>query len=190
MASLPATPDQRRRALIQLIRERCYEERDVVLSSGERSSYYIDGKQVTLAASGAALVGWCLLDLVADLQLAAIGGLTLGADPIAGAVAAVSVSAGHPVDGFIVRKEAKGHGTGRQIEGPSIAGKRVGVVDDTITKGGALLTAIAAVEAAGAEVAVVLALVDRNQGGSALLRDRGYLFRAVCTIDQVQAVPA
>ena len=152
---------------------------DFTLSSGRQSSYYFDGRLLSLDPEGAHLIGEMLLPLMAAAGVAAIGGPTLGADPIVAAVAAASWRLGTPLPGFIVRKEAKGHGMAQLIEGPLSAGARVAIVDDTCTTGGSLFHAIAAAEAAGCEVAVVMAILDRNEGGSQAIRERGYPFTAL-----------
>ena len=152
---------------------------DFTLSSGRKSGYYFDGRLLSLDPEGAHLLGEALLPMLWDAEVAAIGGPTLGADPIVAAVAAASWRRGSPIPGFIVRKEAKGHGTAQLIEGPLPAGARVAVVDDTCTTGGSLFHAIGAVEAAGGAVSLVAAVLDRNEGGSQALRERGYPFAAL-----------
>ena len=152
---------------------------DFTLSSGRQSAYYFDGRLLSLDPEGAHLLGEALLPMLWDAGVGAIGGPTLGADPIVAAVAAASWRRGSPIPGFIVRKEAKGHGTAQLIEGPLPAGARVAVVDDTCTTGGSLFHAIGAVEAAGGAVSLVIAVLDRNEGGSQALRERGYPFAAL-----------
>jgi orotate phosphoribosyltransferase len=153
--------------LIQLLLARSVRHGDFVLASGRRSPYYIDARLTTMSAQGLALIGLCG---VAALRAAnwtpeAIGGLTMGADPVAYAIAAATVT--HPpiIDAFSVRKEAKGHGTKRRIEGNFVAGSTVVVVEDVITSGGSALQAIRAVEDEGGVVLGVLAVVDREEGG-------------------------
>lgn len=158
------------------------------LSAGGTSNYYFDGRLLTLDPEGAYLVAKALLPLLKACHAEAIAGPTLGADPIVAAVAAVSHLEGHPIPGLIVRKEAKGHGTGRIIEGPLKPGARVAVVDDTCTSGASLFHAIAAVEDAGCKVVKVLCILDRNQGGSAELRRRGYDFAAILAADSSGAI--
>ncbi len=170
-------------ALKRLLEERAILHGDFTLSSGQKSSYYFDGRRVTLWPEGAYLVGKALFELLRQTDVVAVGGPTLGADPIATAVAVVSFQEGHPLPAFIVRRETKGHGTQQPIEGclPP-AGSAVALVDDVITTGGNLFKAIEAVEAAGCRVARIAVLVDRQQGGADELRRRGYavtaLFRA------------
>ncbi|HEX5726913.1 MAG TPA: orotate phosphoribosyltransferase [Longimicrobiaceae bacterium] len=153
--------------LLQLLLERSFRLGDFVLSSGARSSFYIDCRTTTTHAEGQALVGRLGLEALrsAGLRPDAVGGLTLGADPVAYAIAHASWLAGDPVNAFTVRKEPKAHGTGKRVEGCFAAGDRVVVVEDVITTGGSALKAIEAVKAEGGEVLAVLALVDREEGG-------------------------
>jgi orotate phosphoribosyltransferase len=152
---------------------------EFVLTSGKKSNYYFDGRLLTLDAEGAYLVGRVLLPIALEAGAQAIGGPTLGGDPIVAAVALTSHLEGTPVSAFIVRKEAKGHGTGQMIEGPLEKGTKVAIVDDVCTTAGSLFHAIEAAEAFGCEVVKVVALLDRHQGGSDELRRRGYDFAAV-----------
>ena len=152
---------------------------DFTLASGRRSSYYFDGRLLSLDPEGAYLLGRAFLPLLADAGVSAIGGPTLGADPIVAAVAMASWQQGAPLPAFIVRKEAKGHGTAQLIEGPLPPGARVAIVDDTCTTGGSLFHAIAAAEAAGCSVGLALAVLDRSEGGSDAIRQRGYPFAAL-----------
>lgn len=154
---------------------------DFTLSSGRQSSYYFDGRLLSLDPEGAHLLGEALLPLLLDAGVAAIGGPTLGADPIVAAVASASWRHNAPIPGFIVRKEAKGHGMAQLIEGPLPASASVAIVDDTCTTGGSLFHAIAAAEAAGCKVALVAAVLDRNEGGSQAIQERGYPFAALLT---------
>lgn len=152
---------------------------DFTLSSGKKSRYYFDGRLLSLDPEGACLIAQALLPLLHQAGVQAVGGLTLGADPIVAAVAMASHQCGGPIPGFIVRKEAKGHGTRQGIEGPLPPQSRVAIVDDVCTTGGSLFQAIAAAEAAGCTVVKVLALLDRMEGGSQELRRRGYDFAAL-----------
>ncbi len=154
---------------------------EFTLSSGRKSSYYFDGRRLSLDPEGAHLLGEALLPLLASAGVDAVGGPTLGADPIVAAVAATSWRRQSPIPGFIVRKEAKGHGMAQLIEGPLREGARVAIVDDTCTTGGSLFHAIAAAEAAGCRVVLTLAVLDRNEGGSRAIRERGYPFEALLT---------
>ena len=164
---------------------------DFTLSSGRKSSYYFDGRLLSLDPEGAHLLGEQLLPLLTEADVSAIGGPTLGADPIVAAVATVSWERGQPIPAFIVRKEAKEHGTSQLIEGSVTAGSTVAIVDDTCTTGGSLFHAIAAAEDAGCTVALVLAILDRNEGGSAAIRQRGYRFASLLAAgDDGQIRPA
>ncbi|MFC1944426.1 orotate phosphoribosyltransferase [Chloroflexota bacterium] len=153
-------------------------ESKVTLSSGARSGRYFDGKKVTLSPEGAYEVGKAVFEEIAPFAVDAVGGPTIGADPIAAAVSLVSHLEGSPLPAFIVREQAKEHGLQQQVYGHLPPGASVAIVDDVITSGGSILRAIDAVEALGCRVAVVVALVDRHEGGSDRLRRMGYQFRA------------
>ena len=152
---------------------------DFTLTSGKKSSYYFDGRLLSLDPEGAQLIAGALLPMLLDAKVDAVGGLTLGADPIVSAIALSSHLAGERIPGFIVRKEAKAHGTGQRIEGPLQPGSRVAIIDDVCTTGGSLFHAIEAAESAGCTVVKVAAVLDRNEGGSEELRRRGYDFVAL-----------
>ena len=146
-----------------------------MLASGARSSYYIDCRLTTMSGPGQLLIGRLGLAALDQAGLAPelVGGLTLGADPVAYALAHAAAAADRPLDAFTVRKEAKGHGTGRLIEGADVQGRAVVVVEDVITTGDSALRAVAAVTAAGASVLGVLAVVDREEGGRARIEGAG-----------------
>jgi orotate phosphoribosyltransferase len=167
--------DADRERLRRLLLERSVRLGDFTLASGQRSSYYIDCRLSTMSAEGMVLIGRLAWQAIRDRgwRPKAVGGLTMGADPVACAIAAASWGTDLVVDAFSVRKEAKGHGTGRVIEGNFSAGDRVVVVEDVITSGGSAQRAIAAVEDAGGVVLGVLALVDRGQGGRGVLEGQG-----------------
>jgi orotate phosphoribosyltransferase len=156
---------------------------DFTLSSGARSSYYFDGRLLSLDPDGVHLIAEALLPLVIGSGAKAIGGPTLGADPIVAAVTFLSYMSGVPIPGFIVRAAPKAHGTGKVIEGPLHNGTPVAIVDDVCTSAGALFRAVEAVEALECSVLVVLAVLDRKQGGSDELRRRGYKFKALLEAD-------
>jgi orotate phosphoribosyltransferase len=162
-------------ALRRLLLARSVRHGDFVLSSGKRSSYYIDCRLSTMSAEGMVLIGRMGLAAIRRAGWApqAVGGLTLGADPVAYAIAAASHGTELEIDAFSVRKEPKAHGTGQQIEGNFSAGDAVVVVEDVITSGGSAQRAIGAVEAAGGKVVGVLAVVDREEGGRGVLEATG-----------------
>ncbi|MER5493222.1 orotate phosphoribosyltransferase [Streptomyces sp. LE64] len=155
-----------RNALLTQIKDKAVVHGKVTLSSGIEADYYIDLRRVTLDGEAAPLVGQVMLDLTADLDYDAVGGLTMGADPVAGAMLHAAAARGRRLDAFVVRKAAKAHGMQRQVEGPDIRGRRVLVVEDTSTTGGSPLTAVAAVREAGAEVVAVATIVDRATGAA------------------------
>lgn len=152
---------------------------DFVLSSGARSSYYFDGRLLSLDPEGVHSIAQALFPLVRSSGAEAIGGPTLGADPIVAAVAMLSYQQGSPISAFIVREAQKAHGMARTVEGPLKPGTPVAIVDDVCTTGGSLFRAIQAAEEMGCPVVQVLAVLDRHQGGGDELRRRGYPFRAL-----------
>ncbi|MCF3122611.1 MULTISPECIES: orotate phosphoribosyltransferase [Streptomyces] len=165
--------------LLQQIKDKAVVHGKVTLSSGLEADYYIDLRRITLDGEAAPLVGQVLLDLTKDLDFDAVGGLTMGADPVAGAMLHASAARGKRLDAFVVRKAAKAHGMQRRVEGPDIKGRRVLVVEDTSTTGGSPLTAVEAVREAGAEVVGVATIVDRATGaGEKITEGAGvpYLF--------------
>ncbi len=165
-----------RERLIDLLAERSFRIGDFTLASGARSRYYVDARTTTLSAEGQALIGALGLNALdaAGFQPQAIGGLTMGADPIAYAIAHRSFLDGRPIEAFSVRKQPKGHGAGRQIEGCFQSGQDVVVVEDTITTGGSALKACQAVTEAGGRILAILALVDREEGGRQALEAQGF----------------
>ena len=165
-----------RATLCKLISERAVVHGRVVLSSGREADYYVDLRRVTLDGEAAPLVGRVMLQLTAGLDYDAVGGLTLGADPVAAAMLHAAAASGRRLDAFVVRKEGKAHGLQRQIEGPDVAGRRVLAVEDTSTTGGSVLTAVEALREAGAEVAGVAVIVER--GARAAIRDAGLPYLA------------
>lgn len=165
--------------LLALVRELAVVHGRVTLSSGREADYYVDLRRVTLAGRAAPLVGRVMLELVADLEVQAVGGLTMGADPVATAMLHAAAATGRSLDAFVVRKQAKAHGLQRQIEGPDIAGRRVLVLEDTSTTGGSPLTALAAVRAAGATAVAVAVLVDRATGAAEKIEAEGVPYRYV-----------
>lgn len=175
--------------LLALLLERSFRTGDFVLASGARSSYYIDCRTTTTHAEGQALVGRMGLALLrsAGLAPAAVGGLTMGADPVAYAIAHASWLAGDPVHAFSVRKEPKAHGTGKRVEGCFASGDRVVVVEDVVTSGKSALQACDAVEAEGGTVLGVIALVDREGGGREAIEARGYSVHTIFRVGELLA---
>jgi orotate phosphoribosyltransferase (EC 2.4.2.10) len=180
-----------RQALIGLIREEAVFHGDFTLSSGKKATYYVDMRKLTLDHRAAPAIGRLVLDIVRDLDVDAVGGLTLGADPIANAVMHASVVAegSQPVDAFVVRKEPKDHGRGRQIEGAEVAGKRVVIVEDTSTTGGSPLKAAQVARDAGADVVAVVTVVDRKTGAQAVVEAQGFTWRSVIDLDDLGLQP-
>jgi orotate phosphoribosyltransferase len=159
---------------------------DFTLTSGKKATYYVDLRKVSLDHRVAPLIGQVMLDLIADIpDVAAVGGLTMGADPIAAAILHQSAARGAGYDAFVVRKEPKDHGRGRQVEGPDVAGKRVVVVEDTSTTGGSPLKAIEALEKVGAEIAGVAVVVDRGTGAKERIEAAGYPYLAALGLDDL-----
>ncbi|SNC73310.1 orotate phosphoribosyltransferase [Kytococcus aerolatus] len=150
----------------------------VTLSSGAEADYYVDLRRVTLAAGTAPLVGEVMLDLTEDLEFDAVGGLTMGADPVATAMLHAAHARGRELDAFVVRKAGKAHGLQKRIEGPEVKGRRVLVVEDTSTTGGSPLTAVEALREEGAEVVAVAVIVDRSSGADRVIADAGLEYRA------------
>lgn len=178
-----------RESLAALLRERSVTHGNFVLSSGTRSTYYIDARKTTMSAEGQQLIG--PLALVAIRQAgwapAAVGGLTMGADPVAYAIARASADAPPLVQAFSVRKAAKEHGTRRRIEGNFTKGQPVVVIEDVITSGGSALQAIDAIRSEGGEILGVLAVVDREQGGLDAIESRGYKVVVLTTTNELLA---
>jgi orotate phosphoribosyltransferase len=165
-----------------------YQEGDFVLSSGQPSPYYINGKKVTLTAEGALAVGRLLLAELPPTAIA-VAGLTLGADPLVTAVSVVSAYENRPVAALIIRKEAKGHGTKAYIEGPNLpAGTHVVVLEDVVTTGKSAMLAVERLRDAGYQVNEVITLVDREQGGAEFYRSKDLTFRALFSITEIQAI--
>lgn len=174
-----------------LIATRAFRYGDFVLSSGRRSTYYVDGKQVTLDGRGLWIVSRLVLERCHELNVDAVGGLTLGADPIAAGAAALSGAEPPRIAAFIVRKQEKGHGTGRTIEGPPLGpGMRVVLVDDALTTGGSLLQARDPVTATGATIVEAIVLIDREEGGRENLTAAGVPVHALFTRSEFPAPDA
>ncbi|MEX1079957.1 MAG: orotate phosphoribosyltransferase [Homoserinimonas sp.] len=174
---------QPRQQLIEYIKSDAVFHGDFTLTSGKKASYYVDLRKVSLDHRVAPLIGQVMLDLIAEVpEVAAVGGMTMGADPIASAVLHQAAARGIAYDAFVVRKEPKDHGRGRQVEGPEVAGKRVIVLEDTSTTGGSPLSAIEALKRVGAEIAAVAVVVDRNTGAREVIEAAGYPYFAAITL--------
>lgn len=168
-----STADCKKR-LFELLKEQAFFKGDFTLSSGKKSSYYLDARLVTLSAEGAFLCGRLIHDLVQDASPTAIGGPTLGADPMVGAVGAVSFLEGRPVKTFIIRKEAKGHGKGRMVEGPELKDQdRIVVIDDVATTGKAFIHSIEALAQDGLKPVLCACIIDRQDSAKEALAARG-----------------
>ncbi len=172
-----------REALREQIRNKAIVHGKVILSSGREADYYVDLRRVTLDADAAPLVGQVMLDLTLDLDYDAVGGLTLGADPVATAMLHAAASRGSRLDAFVVRKQGKAHGLQRRIEGPDVAGRRVLAVEDTSTTGGSVLTAVEALREAGAEVVGVAVIVER--GAAPAIEAAGLPYRAAYSLAEL-----
>ena len=159
---------------------------DFTLTSGKKATYYVDLRKVSLDHRVAPLIGQVMLDLIADVHdVDAVGGMTMGADPIAAAILHQGAARGLAYDAFVVRKEPKDHGRGRQVEGPELEGKRVIVLEDTSTTGGSPLAAIEALKKVGAEIAAVAVVVDRNTGAREKIEAAGYPYLAAIGLDDL-----
>jgi orotate phosphoribosyltransferase len=168
--------------LVQLFHERALKFGDFTLASGRKSKYYLDGKQITLHSAGLRHVSEGLLDLLADVEYDAIGGMSIGADPIVGGVLTAAAERGQELLGFLVRKEAKGHGTNKYVEGPVQPGMKVVVIDDVVTTGGSALLAADRIVEFGCEVVQMVGIVDRMEGGAANFAERKLPFRSLLSI--------
>ncbi|MAT61315.1 MAG: orotate phosphoribosyltransferase [Micrococcales bacterium] len=172
-----------RDGLRQQILDKAVIHGEVTLSSGRQADYYVDLRRVTLDAQAAPLVGQVMLDLTEEWDFDAVGGLTLGADPIAAAMLHAAAGRGRHLDAFVVRKSEKTHGLQRRIEGPDVSGRRVLAVEDTSTTGGSVLTAVEALTEAGAEVVGVAVIVDR--GAAAKVEQAGLVYRTAYTLNDL-----
>ena len=177
-----------RQHLLTLLAERSARRGHFVLSSGRTSNLYVDARLTTMSPDGLALIGALGLSTIADVfgdTVDAVGGLTLGADPIAYAIAYASATTAHPIRAFTVRKEAKAHGTGRQVEGPYKRGDRIVIIEDVITTGGSALRAIDVLRNHDATILGVLALVDREEGGREALEGAGLKVYALARASEI-----
>ena len=193
MTSLPSRDSsstvsdvEARATLIEYIVSEAVFHGDFTLTSGTKASYYVDLRRLSLDHRVAPLVGQVMLDLIAPVpDVSAVGGMTMGADPIAAAILHQGVGRGLEYDAFVVRKEPKDHGRGRQVEGPDLAGKRVIVLEDTSTTGASPLAAIAALEKVGATVAAVAVVVDRDTGAAEAIERAGYTYLSAIRLDDL-----
>lgn len=179
-------PDKPR--LVELIKELAVVHGKVTLSSGLEADYYVDLRRATLHHEAAPLIGKVMLKLLDDNgfgDVASVGGLTMGADPVGAAILHQSAAQGRSIDAFVVRKQAKAHGMGRQVEGPSVQGKKVVVLEDTSTTGGSPLAAAEALVAAGAEVVAVATVVDRDTGARQAIEAAGYSYLTAVTLEDL-----
>ncbi len=179
-----------RQALIALVRDRALRFGDFTLASGKKASYYMDGKQITLDATGAKLIAEGILDTLGSPLPKAVGGMAIGADPITAAVITMAGVRGLTLKGVLVRKEAKGHGTQQFVEGPVAPGDDIAIVEDVVTTGGSSLQAIERVEAFGLKVREVVAIIDRMEGGAQAFANRGYKFSSLLTIVDLGIEPS
>ncbi|HSF26214.1 MAG TPA: orotate phosphoribosyltransferase [Actinomycetes bacterium] len=178
----PSQAQVDRAALLALVRDQAIVHGRVTLASGKEADYYVDLRRVTLDGVAAPLVGRVMLDLVADLDFDAVGGLTMGADPVAAAMLHAAAARGRRLDAFVVRKSEKSHGLQRRIEGPDVAGRRVLAVEDTSTTGGSVLTAVEALREAGAHVVAVAVIADRDTGARERVAAAGLDYRAAYSL--------
>ena len=174
--------------LVELIKDLAVVHGKVTLSSGIEADYYVDLRRATLHHEAAPLIGQVMLDMldaagITDFE--AVGGLTMGADPVGTAIMHQAAARGRQIDAFVVRKQAKEHGMGRQVEGPDVKGRKVVVVEDTSTTGGSPLTAAKALEAAGAIIVAVATVVDRDTGAQKIIEDAGYRYLSAVSLDDL-----
>ncbi|MEP6854812.1 MAG: orotate phosphoribosyltransferase [Pedococcus sp.] len=174
-----------RARLLEIVKDKAVVHGRVTLSSGKEADYYVDLRRITLHGEGAPLVGIVMRDLISDLDYDAVGGLTLGADPVAAAILHACSAAGDRKDAFVVRKAGKAHGLQQRIEGPSVKGRRVVIVEDTSTTGASPLDAANAAREAGAEVVAVATIADRATGAAEKFADAGLEYRFVYGLQEL-----
>jgi orotate phosphoribosyltransferase len=170
--------------LQSMIMEKALKFGDFTLASGKRAKYYLDCRQITLDSVGAKLIGEGFLELLQTDKVLpqAVGGMVIGADPITAAIITVAAFHNIPLKGFMVRKQSKGHGTDKFVEGPIVAGDHVVIVEDVVTTGGSSLEAVERVEAVGGIVDGVIAIIDRLEGGAEAFAEKGYILRSLFTV--------
>jgi orotate phosphoribosyltransferase len=173
-----------KQSLVDLLEQEALQRGDFTLASGKKASYYLDCRRITLHPRGANLVAEGMLSVIeaAGPLPDAVGGMAIGADPITASIVTVAGQRNLPLKGFMVRKEAKGHGTGKQVEGPVEPGQEVVIVEDVITSGGSALKAVDAAEAFGLKVREVIGIIDRLAGGQAAFAERGLTLKTLTTI--------
>lgn len=175
----------KRERLKNLILEKAVKRGEFVLASGQKSNYYINGKLIALDSEGLALMAEFFLAEIEGENIEAVGGMVIGADPIVGAILTLADQKGMKLDGFLVRKEPKGHGTRSQIEGPVKEGARVAIIEDVSTTGGSSKKAIDALKGLGCEIVKVITLVDRQQGAAENFAEWGYKFSSIFTKEEL-----
>ncbi len=186
MTAANPSPEAARARLLEIIRDKAIVHGRVTLSSGKEADYYVDLRRISLDGEAAPLVGIVMRELTKDLTYAAVGGLTLGADPVATSMLHAAAAAGERLDAFVVRKAGKAHGLQQRIEGPSIAGRPVLVVEDTTTTGASPLDAVAAAREVGAEVVAVATIADRATGAAERIREEaGVDYRSVYSLEEL-----
>lgn len=180
--------DGLKRRLARLLMEKSYKEGSFLLASGKKSAYYFDCRVTALSAEGSWLIGTLFNRLLAPLDISGVGGMTMGADPLVSATTVISYTTGKNLNGFLVRKEAKGHGTGQFVEGlgnfPD--GGRVAMLEDVVTSGGSLLKACERARACGLEIAALCCVLDREEGGRQAVADAGYNLLALFTREELK----
>jgi orotate phosphoribosyltransferase len=179
-----------RQRLIELFVQHALKRGEFRLKSGQTSTYYLDGRLVTLNAEGLRLIARGILEFVEGVPFDAVGGMSIGADPIVGGVLTVAAERGIPLAGFLVRKEVKDHGTGRAVEGPIRSGLSVVIVEDVVTSGGSALEAVDGVQELGCKVVRVVGVCDRLQGGGEAFAARGLAYQSLLTIRDLGIEPA
>ena len=185
MNSIPKTAADRRKALLKRLALDAYKHGDFTLASGRKSNHYVNCKPVSLSGEGLAMLSLAMLDHV-DSGASAVAGLTLGADPLVSAVAMAAAQSGRTLDALIVRKQAKGHGTGAWLEGPCPAeGSQINVLEDVVTTGGSSLKAVGCLREAGYTVSKVITIVDRQEGGEAAMENAGIQLKSLFLLEEV-----
>lgn len=176
--------------LLELVREHALTFGDFTLASGAKASFYLDCRKLTLTGEGANQVAAGMLHLMAEGMPQAVGGMAIGADPITAAIITRAWQEGHDLKGFIVRKESKEHGTGRQVEGPVIAGESAIIVEDVVTSGGSSLRAVEHARAFGLDVQRIIAIIDRQSGAAERFAEAGIAFQSLLTLEDLGIDPS